>query len=139
MQRKNRLIENQIATFLRRKSSVGGGMIWRPTVADKLSRRWVALLEVESEKGNMGILGTTRLLFIFLTKPFSSKFPSIFALETIFQHGQYLPSSEGNPVSKVAFRALERIPFSAIKIPHRPKRIYLSGCYVLTLRTLTFR
>jgi hypothetical protein len=43
MQRKNRLIENQIATFLRRKSSVGGGIISRPTVANELSRRWVAL------------------------------------------------------------------------------------------------
>jgi hypothetical protein len=124
MQRKNRLIENQIAAFHRRKSSEGGGMIWRPTVANEQPRCCAVIPNAEGEKGNMDILRTIRFLSVFLTKPFCLKTQSIFALETIFQHGQYLPSSEGNPVSKVAFRALERITLPTIKIPHQPKKIY---------------
>ena len=89
-----------MVAFLRRKSSVGGGMIGRPQVTNEQSRCCVALPEAKGEKGNIVSLRTTQPLFIFLTKPFSSKFPFIFFLETIFLHGWYVPSFEENFASE---------------------------------------
>ena len=139
MRRKNSIKEEQMDAFLRRNYTVGGGMIGRPTVASEKSRCCVVIPNAEGKKGNIDILRTNQLPFIFLTKPFPSKFPFIFFLETIFQHGRYDSSSEENPASEADFRALERITLPTIKIPHRPKKIYLSGCYVLTLSSLIFR
>jgi hypothetical protein len=87
---------------------VGGGIISRPQVANEQSQRCAVIPEAEGEKGNMCIKGTTRFLFVSLLKSFSSKTQSIFALESIFQLGWYVTSSEGNPVSEADFRALER-------------------------------
>ena len=90
---------------------VGGGMTGRPPVVSEQSRCCVALPGAKGEKGNMGILGTTRLLFAFLLIPFPSRFPSNFFQECVLQHGRYDSSSEGNPASEADFRALEMTLF----------------------------
>jgi len=115
-------------------------MIGRPQVTNEQSRCCVVLPEAKGEKGNMDILGTTRLLFVFLLRPFSSRFPFIFFLETIFLHGWYDSSSEGNPATKAIFRHSKRTTTSVvIKIPHQSKKTSLSVCYVLTLSSLLFQ
>jgi len=138
MRRKNSIKEEQMDAFLRRNYTVGGGMIGHPAVASEKSRRCATLPRIKGKKGNIANLRTNQLPFIFLTKPFPSKFPSVFFQEGALCHGSYLTSSEEDLAPKAIFRHSKRITLPAIIIPHRPKRIYLSGCYVLTLRTLTF-
>jgi len=114
-------------------------MIGRPQVTSEQSRCCVALPEANGEKGNMDILGTTRLLFVFLLMPFSSRFPPNFFQEGDLCHGWYDSSSEGNPASEADFRALERIAIPTIKISHQSKKTSLSACYVSTLSSFIFR
>jgi len=84
-------------------------MIGRPPVTSGKSRCCVVLPGAKGEKGNMDILGTTRLLFASLSKPFSSRFPSNFFQECILQHGWYDSSFEEKVVSEAVLDILREL------------------------------